>query len=512
MQKQLSALLEVVEQVAQNAMVDLSVCGTERLFRVRDLQPGERACLGWLINQVKAADRIILVPEVYSLPKLASFLPPLPPSSATPPAILHFYAGFPVKYEATMLGVLSVMTRADLALTVGQQRAIATLADQLGYLLGACQQSTVSTSPVSTASTTATPPDSPQLKPVWPDSSHAMLQLSMALQKCLSLEDLSHHLCLTLPQAFPIAAFELVLAKGGHTAQTLCQWSAAEINLPTLGAVHCHQAGTSQSCLLSTLSDCEPSTSPLVTAPGAQVHDQQTADADAAWDCYQLKINHRTVGALKICWRPIVTAEHSIEETTIQTLVEQISITIHRLQLLQKLQSESLQDPLTKLFNRRYMMSMLDKLLQRVSYGHYQVGLIMMDIDHFKQLNDTFGHDAGDQVLRVIGLFFKGHARPNDVMCRYGGEEFALILPEITWEVLERRANQLCRAVKYLSLNFHQESLHITLSAGYAIAPTHGTTSATLMKAADQALYVAKRAGRDRAVGASMVENLAQQD
>jgi diguanylate cyclase (GGDEF)-like protein len=157
------------------------------------------------------------------------------------------------------------------------------------------------------------------------------------------------------------------------------------------------------------------------------------------------------------------------------------------------------------------MMSMLTKLLQRVSYGHYQVGFIMMDIDHFKRLNDTFGHDAGDQVLRVIGLFLKGHARPNDAICRYGGEEFALILSDLNWEVLERRANQLCRGIRYLSVNVDQEALHITLSAGFAIAPLHGTTPATLIKAADQALYEAKRAGRDRAVGAPFPKTVLEQ-
>jgi diguanylate cyclase (GGDEF)-like protein len=79
------------------------------------------------------------------------------------------------------------------------------------------------------------------------------------------------------------------------------------------------------------------------------------------------------------------------------------------------------------------MMGVLSKLLKRVSYGRYEVGLIMLDLDHFKHLNDTYGHDAGDHVLSMVGLFLKGHARPNDVVCRFGGEEFVLILSGVTW-------------------------------------------------------------------------------
>jgi len=108
--------------------------------------------------------------------------------------------------------------------------------------------------------------------------------------------------------------------------------------------------------------------------------------------CYPLTIEHRTIGVLKLYFQPSVVDWPTSDKACFTSIAEPISITIYRLKLFQKLQSDSLQDPLTKLFIRRYMMSILTKLLQRVSYGNYQVGLIMMDIDHFKRLNDTFGH------------------------------------------------------------------------------------------------------------------------
>ncbi len=288
--------------------------------------------------------------------------------------------------------------------------------------------------------------------------------------------------------------------------QLLCQWPTTESRIEQSDSGDDAESDTLQPDWKSLLPPTSKSNHGR-GAPSAFNPYLHETDDGTEWDCYFLTIKHR-----KLQWLPTVNAVSLRNDEAFANLVEQISVTIHRLHLFQQLQSESWQDPLTKLFNRRYMMTVLNKLLKRVNYGHYQVGFIMMDIDHFKQLNDTFGHDAGDKVLSIIGLFFKGHARPNDVMCRYGGEEFALILPDITLEVLERRANQLCRGVRYLNLDFHKVSLNITLSAGYAIAPIHGSTPATLIKAADNALYIAKREGRDRTVGASVAESASETD
>jgi len=128
----------------------------------------------------------------------------------------------------------------------------------------------------------------------------------------------------------------------------------------------------------------------------------------------------------------------------------------------------------------------------------------MMDIDHFKQFNDTFGHDAGDAVLREFGILLKNHSRVTDIACRYGGEEFILILPETPLEVVQERAENLRVKVKQMSVRNSGQLLgSISLSCGISLYPKHETNAESLIQLADQALYQAKQAGRDQVVVAN---------
>jgi diguanylate cyclase (GGDEF)-like protein len=128
----------------------------------------------------------------------------------------------------------------------------------------------------------------------------------------------------------------------------------------------------------------------------------------------------------------------------------------------------------------------------------------MLDVDHFKQFNDKFGHNAGDAVLRELGQFLLKHIRGSDIACRYGGEELTLILPEAPLDVLKQRAEQLREGVKHLKVPHRQQRLGvITLSIGVACFPEHGLTGEAVLEAADVALYRAKEEGRDRVAIAS---------
>ncbi len=161
----------------------------------------------------------------------------------------------------------------------------------------------------------------------------------------------------------------------------------------------------------------------------------------------------------------------------------------------------SIRDPLTGLFNRRYLDETLPRELQRAIRQRQSIGVIMLDIDHFKQCNDTYGHDAGDTVLRTIGDFLQSHTRGADIACRYGGEEFTLVLPGATLEATRQRAEEIHTGVKRLSVSHHERRLNtVTISVGVAVFPNHGATADMLIKAADRFLYQAKRAGRDRVV------------
>jgi len=188
----------------------------------------------------------------------------------------------------------------------------------------------------------------------------------------------------------------------------------------------------------------------------------------------------------------------------ILTAVEQIALALANLHLREKLRDQAIRDPLTAMFNRRYFEETAERELRRAEQRGVHAGVIMIDIDHFKRLNDTRGHDAGDATLRRISLLLQNKLRVEDIACRYGGEEFVMLLPDVSLDLLVSRANQVREAVRDLDVRFRGDVLGpVTLSCGVAIFPEHGRNCTDLLEAADRALYQAKQAGRDQVVVAA---------
>jgi len=186
-------------------------------------------------------------------------------------------------------------------------------------------------------------------------------------------------------------------------------------------------------------------------------------------------------------------------ERLARTLAEQLELALANFRLRETLREQSARDQLTGLFNRRYMEESLDRELRRASREDYSLGLLMMDLDHFKDLNDGFGHAAGDLMLRAVGDFLGSSVRGDDVACRFGGEEFVVILPRASLENTRRRAETLRKGMKGLQLEPSGPLRpNVTMSIGVACAPEHGETREQLVHAADVALYRAKTLGRDR--------------
>lgn len=180
-------------------------------------------------------------------------------------------------------------------------------------------------------------------------------------------------------------------------------------------------------------------------------------------------------------------------------LVEQVALSLGNLKLRESLRNQSICDPLTGLFNRRYMEESLEREFSRANRNKSSVAIIMMDIDHFKRFNDTFGHQAGDTLLRILGDFLKKNTRGQDIACRYGGEEFALVLTDSNLAGAVQRAELLRQQVQQLSVEYAGQLLgSVRVSIGVALFPDHGTTMVEVLRASDQALYRAKREGRDR--------------
>ena len=162
------------------------------------------------------------------------------------------------------------------------------------------------------------------------------------------------------------------------------------------------------------------------------------------------------------------------------------------------LRVQAIRDALTGLFNRRYLEEALARELRRAQHGGDPLTVIMLDLDHFKEFNDTYGHPAGDDLLKHIGALIDGRTRRVDVACRYGGEEFVLILPGATLEVGVRRGEELRQVISRSEVEHQGKRLPaVTVSAGVASSPQHGTEPAELLQADDAALYRAKPSGRN---------------
>jgi diguanylate cyclase (GGDEF)-like protein/PAS domain S-box-containing protein len=166
-----------------------------------------------------------------------------------------------------------------------------------------------------------------------------------------------------------------------------------------------------------------------------------------------------------------------------------------------RLREQSVRDHLTGLFNRRYMEETLERELLRAARKGLSLGIIMLDVDHFKRFNDTWGHAAGDEILRELGSLLLRQVRGEDIACRYGGDEFIIVLPDASREVTRERAELICEYARQFNLQFEGQSLAaVTLSLGVAAFPEHGATSTALLRAVDAALYRAKHEGRSRVV------------
>jgi len=181
------------------------------------------------------------------------------------------------------------------------------------------------------------------------------------------------------------------------------------------------------------------------------------------------------------------------------TVAEQLAMAIANLNLRETLRHQSIRDSLTGLYNRRYFQESLEREIRRVKRKGGTLAVMMLDLDRFKLFNDNFGHEAGDILLRAFSDLLRRRVRGEDVPCRYGGEEFAIILPEASLEATCARARELCQAVKELQPVYQDIPLgSITASVGVAVYPEHGPSGDDIVRAADNALYHSKACGRDR--------------
>jgi diguanylate cyclase (GGDEF)-like protein/PAS domain S-box-containing protein len=221
--------------------------------------------------------------------------------------------------------------------------------------------------------------------------------------------------------------------------------------------------------------------------------------------CVPLNSHGETLGILHLRPQQQSEAEDLHNKLPLlNTVAEYLGLALGNFRLQQTLRFQSVRDPLTGLYNRRYMEESILREQARVSRAGLPLGIIMFDLDHFKRLNDTHGHDAGDAVLRALGKLLLTHVRGADIACRYGGEEFIVILPSAALEVSRMRAEELRRLVSEMKVEWGGKVIDdISISLGVASYPQHGANWEDVVKEADRALYRAKQQGRKRVVVAS---------
>ena len=218
--------------------------------------------------------------------------------------------------------------------------------------------------------------------------------------------------------------------------------------------------------------------------------------------CFPLIAQGETLGVLHL-------AAVRLPETLARNVSEQLALALANLRLRETLRQQSIRDPLTGLFNRRFLEESLDRELARARRNREKLAVLMVDVDHFKSFNDTFGHEAGDLVLQSVGKLLRERIRHEDVACRFGGEEFCLLLPGMNGELALQRAERLREGIASLQIPFGGNLLGpVTASFGLALFPDQATEPNQLFQQADGALYKAKKDGRNRVVQAAQVERV----
>ena len=230
----------------------------------------------------------------------------------------------------------------------------------------------------------------------------------------------------------------------------------------------------------------------------ACTHLDTTAAADGSWSlCVPLLAQGTALGLLHVTGSR--TTGLAMAQDVVESVAEQLGLALVNLQLRDRLRMQSLRDPLTGLFNRRYLDESLQREVVRCQRRSLPLAVLMLDVDHFKAFNDTHGHAAGDALLSAIGHALQAATRSEDLVCRYGGEEFTVVLVETDGDEALARANEIRMAIASTTVQHLKQTIGpCTASIGLAMLPRDGVTPSALLEKADAALYRSKHAGRDR--------------
>ncbi|MFO3451224.1 diguanylate cyclase [Legionella pneumophila serogroup 1] len=228
-------------------------------------------------------------------------------------------------------------------------------------------------------------------------------------------------------------------------------------------------------------------------------HIKETPQKKKASLCIPLMAQYEIFGLL---FFETNSGNYPIEKlnSLIPVVTETISLAIANIRLKELLHSQAIRDPLTGLLNRRFLDEYVVKQIGQAKHSQSMIAFIMIDVDNFKRVNDNFGHDTGDQVLSILGKLFTSLIREGDLACRYGGEEFLLVLPQCTLDNAKKISETIRDEVSKMPMTLKNNVFNITISLGISSYPNHGSSLQELIETADKALYSAKTQGKNRVV------------
>lgn len=319
-------------------------------------------------------------------------------------------------------------------------------------------------------------------------------EMSEVLQSCLSAEEAYQAIAQFGKQLFPgEAGIFFIMHDSRNYLENVAGWGEPEIGGPLFTPEECwalrrgqlHRVDNPRTALL-----CD--------------HVKAAGTLQLYYMCVPMVVHSETLGLLHLQFGTGLSPEEAARresalELLAATFADQIALAIANLRLRDSLRQQSIHDPLTGLYNRRYLEEVLTRELARAERKNAALAVIVLDVDHFKRFNDTFGHEAGDAVLCAMARMMERQIRGSDVACRFGGEEFVLVLPEANLGIARQRAELLREATQTMRVSLGAKSLGaVNISLGLAVFPQHGRKGEELIQAADAALYRAKQSGRNR--------------
>ena len=321
-----------------------------------------------------------------------------------------------------------------------------------------------------------------------------LAEMNEFLQACLTIEEAKKTLADLLIPLFLDASGAVYLINNSHNfLEVIAAWG-------TIDSHHIIESNECWGLRRGSPHACEPTTSSLYCSHIKAQNNLASASILSSTLCLPMMAKGETLGMFYLQFNGDRPITRSLQELG-KTVAQNIGMAFANLKLQETLKFQSLRDPLTGLFNRRYLQESLEKEIDRATRKKQLIGIMIIDIDHFKRFNDTYGHEAGDLVLKEVGTYLIKQTRQYDIACRYGGEELIIVMPDASMENTILRAEEIRQGIEQLQLR-HQGILlqAVTISVGVSCFPDDGIEPENLIRVADKGLYLAKEQGRNRVV------------